>query len=250
VLGRFLEKRFRSADNETMFIHKADTKEPSTALDALQQEVGHFIAIVCNYMEDCFGIDDRSGKEIKLNKKFLESNLLGKYEYIKSLHGEILGYWIQLQKTITDAEDIGKLDRFVSSVRNAMYAAKSFKDALPDKEQLHNSSNKVKFAFYYQTKPGVENFCKSIQKMIKKGQKDPGNSLAEIYKSVTSGYTTTLQHLYKEGTAHVNENEISTMLNFNREIFTGFKSLVFAVKDYLLDKEQSKHFDDLPGFIR
>jgi hypothetical protein len=40
------------------------------------------------------------------------------------------------------------------------------------------------------------------------------------------------------------------MLNFNREIFTGFKSLVFAVKDYLLDKEQSKHFDDLPGFIR
>jgi hypothetical protein len=40
------------------------------------------------------------------------------------------------------------------------------------------------------------------------------------------------------------------MLNFNREIFTGFKSLVFAAKDYLLDKEQSKHFDDLPGFIR
>jgi phosphate:Na+ symporter len=48
----------------------------------------------------------------------------------------------------------------------------------------------------------------------------------------------------------VNETEITTMLNFNREIFTGFKSLVFAVKDFLLDKEQSKQFDDLPGFIR
>jgi phosphate:Na+ symporter len=75
--------------------------------------------------------------------------------------------------------------------------------------------------------------------------------LSAVYRSVTSGYTTTLQHLYKEGTAgNVNETEITTMLNFNREIFTGFKSLVFAAKDHLLDKEQSKHFDDLPGFIR
>lgn len=74
---------------------------------------------------------------------------------------------------------------------------------------------------------------------------------SEIYKSVTSGYTNTLQHLYKEGTAgKVNETEITTLLNFNREIFTGFKSLVFAVKDRLLDKDQSKHFDEMPGFIR
>jgi phosphate:Na+ symporter len=234
-----------------MFIHKAATKEPSTALDALQHEAAHFIAIVCHYIQDCFEIDDRSGKEIRMNKKFLESDLSEKYEYVKSLHGEILSYCIQLQKTITDTEDSEELDRLVSSVRNAMYAAKSFKDALPDKEQLHNSSNEVKFAFYNQTKPEVENFCKSIQKLMKQDQKDAGNSLTGIYRSVTSGYTKTLQHFYKEGTAeHVNETEISTMLNFNREIFTGFKSLVFAVKDYLLDKEQSKLFDDLPGFIR
>ena len=132
-----------------------------------------------------------------------------------------------------------------------MYAGRSFKDALPDEEQLHNSSNEIKFAFYDQTKKEVEKFCKAIQGLLKGDRQNAANDLASIYKFVTSGYTATLQHLYKEGTAgKVNETEITTMLNFNREIFTGFKSLVIAAKDRLLDKEQSKQFDDLPGFIR
>jgi phosphate:Na+ symporter len=251
VLGRFLDNRFRSADDETMFIHKVDVKEPSTALDALLKETNHFIEVVCNYALSCFEISDKKQPEAKLNKRYLENNILEKYEYIKFLYGEIHSYYIQMQKTTTNKEDVEMLDRLMSSNRNGMYAAKSFKDALPDKEQLQNSSNEIKFAFYKETRTEVEKFCKAVQELLKENERNKAKGLTDIYRSVTSGYTTTLSHLYKEGTAgHVNEIEITTMLNFNREIFTGFKSLVFAVKDYLLDKEQSKHFDDLPGFIR
>src|SRR6188474_1757233 len=133
VLGRFLEKRFLSADDETMFIHKVDVKEPSTALDALEKETNHFIEVVCIYSLDCFEIANKLQKESKLNKKFIGHNVFEKYDYIKFLYGEIHGYYIQMQKTATNKEDVEKLDRFMSSVRNAMYAAKSFKDALPDK---------------------------------------------------------------------------------------------------------------------
>jgi len=251
LFGRLLEKMFRSADDETMFIHKVDVKEPSTALDALEKETNHIIRVVCNYVLSCFELEDKLQKEIELSKKFLDSNILEKYDYIKFLYGEIHSYYIQMQKTTTDKQDVEKLDRLMSSVRNAMYAAKSFKDALPDKEQLHNSSNEIKYAFYKETRSEVEKFCKAVQESLKEDEQDDAKSLAAIYKSVTSGYTSTLQHLYKEGIARkVSETEITTMLNFNREIFTGFKSLVFGVKDYLLDKEQSKKFDELPGFIR
>jgi len=251
VLGRFLDNRFRSADDETMFIHKVDVKEPSTALDALEKETNHFIELVCNYALSCFEIHDKKQQGTKLNKRYLENNILEKYEYIKFLYGEIHSYYIQMQKTTTNKEDVEMLDRRMSAIRNGMYAAKSFKDALPDKEQLQNSSNEIKFEFYKETRAEVEKFCKAVQELLKENKEDKAKGLTEIYRSVTSGYTTTLQHLYKEGTAgHVNETEITTMLNFNREIFTGFKSLVFAAKDHLLDKEQSKLFDDLPGFIR
>ena len=251
VLGRFLENRFRSADDETMFIHKVDVKEPSTALDALEKETSHFIEVVCNYALNCFEISDKKQTETKLNKKYLDNNILEKYDYIKFLYGEIHSYYIQMQKTTTNKEDAEKLDRLMSSNRNAMYAAKSFKDALPDKEQLQNSSNEIKFAFYKETRTEVEKFCKAVQELLKEDKENDVQEFTAIFKSVTSGYTTTLQHLYKEGTAgNVNETEITTMLNFNREIFTGFKSLVFAAKDLLLDKDQSRQFDELPGFIR
>ena len=251
VLGRFLENRFRSADDETMFIHKIDVKEPSTALDALVKETNHFIEAVCNYVLSCFEISVKKQPESKLNQKYLDHNILEKYEYIKFLYGEIHSYYIQMQKTTTNKEDVEMLDRLMSSNRNGMYAAKSFKDALPDKEQLQNSSNEIKFAFYKETRAEVEKFCKAVQELLKENKEDKVKKFSNIYKSVTAGYTTTLQHLYKEGTAgKVNETEITTMLNFNREIFTGFKSLVFAVKDHLLDKDQSKQFDELPGFIR
>ena len=251
ILGRFLENRFRSADDETMFIHKADVKEPTTALDALEKETNHFLQVVCNYALSCFDIRDKKQGELKLNKKYVENNILEKYEYIKFLYGEIHSYYIKFQKTTTNKEDVEKLDRFMSSIRNGMYAAKSFKDALHDKEQLQNSSNEVKFEFYKETKAEVEKFCRAVQKLLQEENKDISGEFSSLFKSVTTGYTDTLQHLYKEGTAgKVSETEITTMLNFNREIFTGFKSLVFAIKDYLLDKEQSKQFDDLPGFIR
>ncbi len=49
-----------------------------------------------------------------------------------------------------------------------MYAAKSFKDAVPDKEELHNSSNETKYAFYQQTKLEVKKFCEGVQELLMK----------------------------------------------------------------------------------
>jgi phosphate:Na+ symporter len=87
--------------------------------------------------------------------------------------------------------------------------------------------------------------------LLDAGENQHSEKLAALYKSITQAYTDTLQFLYKEGTSgYVSETEITTMLNFNREIFTAFKSILFAAKDYLLDKQQSKFFDELPGFIR
>ena len=48
----------------------------------------------------------------------------------------------------------------------------------------------------------------------------------------------------------IDEVEFSTIVNFNREIFTCEKSIAFALKDFLLSEEESIKFDDLPGFIR
>jgi len=46
------------------------------------------------------------------------------------------------------------------------------------------------------------------------------------------------------------ESEISTLVNFIREPYTAFKSILFALKDYLLNAQDADKFGELPGFIR
>jgi phosphate:Na+ symporter len=76
-------------------------------------------------------------------------------------------------------------------------------------------------------------------------------SITKLYHTIQEGYTQTLQELYIEGIArHLNEVEISTLINFNREMYTAFKSLMFTLKDYLLSGKETDYFTEIPGFIR
>lgn len=251
LFGRFLEKRFSGNDDETMFIHKVASLEPSVALFAMEKESRHFLHTVLDLTWTWFEKENKYSNTMELHKVFSGKTASDKYEYIKFLHGEIHTFYIQLQKNVTDKEETEKLDRLISSVRNTMYAAKNIKDAVPDMEQLRNSANDVKYNFYMQTRLSADSFCNKIYELLNENPALHFEELTGLYHSVTRNYTSTLQQLYKESTAeNMSETEITTLLNFNREIFTAFKSLLFGIKDYLFDKEQSKYFDDLPGFIR
>lgn len=251
IFGKFLENRFRNTDDETMFIHKVSASEPSAAIIAMEKEDRHFLFAVHDFMISCFHIESRNVYETGLRKSFVTKSVNEKYEYIKYLHGEIHTYYIKVQQITTDKEDVEKLDRIISSVRNGMYAVKSFKDALQDINQLEKSSNDIKYEFYKQSKQVVKKFCDDILQLLNNPEAANPDTIIAVYRTVTGGYAASLQHFYKESTARqVSEKEISTLLNFNRELVTGFKSLVFGVKDYLLDRKQSKVMDELPGFIR
>jgi len=251
LFSGFLEKRFRGNDDETLFIHKVDSLDPAIALFAMEKENRHFIYTVLDFTWSCFETPNHHLSTMGLRKDFPGKPIQEKYEYIKFLHGEIHAYAVQLQKSLSEKEDIEKLNRLVSSVRNTMYAAKNIKDAIPDTGQLRNSSNDVKYSFYLQTQHSVDVFCTKVFALLNENTAPDFEEMIALYHSVTGDYTTALQQLYRENTAdHVDEKEITTLLNFNREIFTAFKSFFFGVKDHLFDKEQSRHFDELPGFIR
>ena len=252
IFAGFLEKRFKESDNETLFIYDVSPAETSTALLAMKKESRHFFNAVLDFSWSCFGRENIYADEMMLHKDFPGKNFHTKYTYIKFLHGEIHSYYIQVQKNCTDNEDLEHLDRMISSVRNTMYGAKSLKDAIPDMEQLRNSSNDIKYNFYEQTSLNADEFCRKTYELLNERTAEVDfQHLVALYHSITERYTATLQQLYKESTAgHVSETEITTLLNFNREIFTFFKSMIFGLKDYLYDKEQSKSLDELPGFIR
>src|SRR5688572_17586005 len=249
IFGKFLEKLFKDEDTETLYIHKVPPSEADLAIDAFEEENKHFLQTVIDFCLKCFDLDEAID-DVHEKKTKRKRSLTEQYEFIKNLYGEMHTYSLRVQSASIRNEDIEKLERRVSSSRNTMYAAKSMKDAIPDIEQLRNSSNDVKHDFYLQTGKAVEQFCTRIINLLQKESVEP-EIVIEIFKSVPKEYNNSLQFLYKDKIAgHVSDIEITTLVNFNREIFSVFKSLMFGIKDLFLEKEQSKQLDELPGFLR
>ncbi|MDP4261305.1 MAG: Na/Pi symporter [Bacteroidota bacterium] len=251
VFARFLEKRFTGKDEESLFIRKVSVADSELASGALEKETRHFIFHVMSFTANAFGDEFKVPGEIR-NKSFERKQATEKYEYIKTLHGEIQGFSVKLQNAPSLQNERARLDQLISCIRNSMYAAKSIRDALHDIDQLRNSSNDAKYGFYLATRDKVVAFCNEVSDLLQQqNTKENFEKITALYKNIQQGYNQSLQELYKEGIAgHVNHTEISTLFNFNREMYTAFKAMVFALKDYLLTIKESDYFDELPGFIR
>ena len=76
-------------------------------------------------------------------------------------------------------------------------------------------------------------------------------ALAVFYRTIITGYPETLQTLHKNSLSKsVNEIKISALINFNRELYTFFKSTLYGRKDYLLSLADAGYFGSLPVFIK
>ncbi|MBI1344255.1 MAG: hypothetical protein GC171_15130 [Terrimonas sp.] len=250
--GRFLNNRFPAEDDTTLYINKVRTADTELAVLAFMNETRRFLEFTFYFSAHMFDpkttihIDDKTGKS------FSKKHPLEMYDYIKNLHGKMHSYYVQLQSNIITKEETESLDRLIASVRNGMYAAKSMKDVYDDINQLRNSSNDRKFGFYIhmrdQFKKMVEELLQELSQENGKGRKD---IFINLYKQVVANYNKALSELYHLGnTEKLSQVEISTIINFNREIYTCLKSLLYAIKGWRLSPGESAAFDELPGFIR
>ena len=253
LFGKFLLTRFSDTEDESFYISQVPVEDPGLALEALENETKLLINHVIDYSIQSFGeASDGIQSNNTVQKNFNSKTIREKYVHIKHQHGEMHNYYLKLQNSTKDKSDSERLSQLIAAIRNTMYAAKSINDAQHDIEQMSNSSNDVKFNFYLQSKESLMNFCRQVQLLLN-GHKEGTHveALTVIYRTVTTGYSETLQSLYKNSLSKsVNEIEISTLINFNRELYTFFKSTLYGLKDYLLSPAEAEYFDSLPGFIR
>jgi phosphate:Na+ symporter len=252
MFGKFLERRFVDSDNETLFIHKVKVGDTELAVAALEKETQHLIYHVAGLAFAAFEKKQTPVPQLQFSKGFESKTLLEKYEYVKQIHGEVQQFSFQLQRSDISKEISFRIGQLITSFRNAMYAAKNIKDALPDIDQLKKSSNDLKYDFYRRTSDHVAGFFDNINEILASGNAESYfEKLRTIYTSAQADYKNTMEEIYQKGMLEtLTEIEFSTVVNFNREIFTLEKSIVFSLKDYLLTEEQANYFDELPGFIR
>ena len=162
------------------------------------------------------------------------------------------GFCLKVLNASPARSETERIDQLMAAIRNFMYAAKNIRDAQRDISQMKNSSNDVKYEIYNQYRNELTELYSRVLKMLNKQNNiNRIEELSAVYQIISTGYSESVDRLYRENLAKkVNEIEISTLLNFNRELYTAYKSMWFGLKDFLLTTQEAEQFDALPGFIR
>lgn len=254
LLNRFsraLEKLFTTSGvTETAFIGNANLAEPETALDLFKRETEFFI-----YNSMIFNLE-LFGNYSKLKKENSEFELLNekrknhiksideKYILLKQVQGKLQAFYLSLRTKVTDVQN-AQLNQIISSVRSAMHSIKSMKDISSNIVNLRDSTNDVKYNLFVQQKKETEDLYEKLNLLIKDKSSDL-KVLHSIFEDIQKNYSNSLNNFYKDAQEiSIDDSDISTALNLNRELFTSNKAMLMAVKDFLFEEKEALRFNDI-----
>lgn len=249
-ISAVLEKKFTKPDTGLKFLTPTVLADITLSVEAFKSECHSFCIDNIDFSLRCFGEEEVGISEEELHRHYQLASFSAKYETIKQLHGKIRDYYFQISRLNDIPAVTVELDRLVRAIRNGMYAAKNMKDVLHNIEQLRNSSNNSKYQFYCDRKERHLLLCHQLLQQLRALPSDV-REMKKIYLDITGDYEKTLQFLYGSNIRGIlDEAEISTLVNFNREVVSAQKSLFFAVKDIVFPEAMSESLEHLPGFIR
>jgi phosphate:Na+ symporter len=250
---KFLELFFKDTDAATVaFISNATLKEPETALDLLRMETKYFIHNSMLFNLELFKIDtlllreNINFKTINEKRNFFSKTIAEKYEYLKQLQGEIQAFYLDL-RTKLEGEQQAELSQLISAVRSAMHSVKSVKDIGTNITNLRNSSKDIKYNFFIHHKKETENLYIQLNAFLSDDKKASFEELQHLFDSIQNNYSSALNTFYTEAvTAPIEKIDITTVINFNRELFTSNKAMLMAVKEIVLEEKEAEYFNEIP----
>ena len=249
---KLIERFFQDINGATTaFIGQANVSEPETALDLFRRETEYFIHNCMIFNLGHFKIDTSFlevypvFKSINEKKRFFSMSWEEKYVFLKELQGELQIFYIALRNKLP-IEENSQLNQSISAVRSSMYSIKSFKDIESNISNLRHSSKDIKFDFYMHHKKEIEHLYHQLEVLIMQKKKADVEILKNLFNEIHINYSSSLNDFYQEAQqARIDEIDMTTVINFNRELFTSNKAMLMAVKDILLEEKQAQDFNEI-----
>jgi phosphate:Na+ symporter len=240
---------------KSAYLQHPENCDAESAEALLKKEAGYFIYNAIHLNTKLLNIAPEATLRIPayedLHEKTNYTSLPSyeKYNWVKEHHGEIQSaYLIFTNKNYQ--KDADALPQYISAVRNAMHAAKSMKDISNNIQQLSQSSKALKFDFFLNYQLQTLTLLRKLVYWLSHSKKPSYQELMTIYNLLEESYQNELNRFYKEASdTKLDDMEITTLLNFHREGFSANRALLMAIKDWVLDQEAAKAFNEEPSFI-
>lgn len=250
--ANFLNKRYAGGnDREGIYIHESSVEEPESALEALRKETNHLVSLVLKLWSIAFHQkSEESSDSGNLNIFKLEKNLQDHYSQIKRLHGEIINFYGDLQKQSLTGDESSNLSNVITATGNALHAAKDIKDIEDNLTTFRKSGNNTLNSLYESFNDISLTMIEKFKQMTSSKADDMSlEEYGELMIDIQKNYDKILQKVYDHpNRKHLKEEEIATVLNVNRQLYSTNKAIIRALKDYKLSPDLSAQFENLPHF--
>jgi len=251
----FLERFFKDSDGSTTaFIGHASFAEPVTALDLFRRETKYFIHNSMIFNQELFKIDTHllrdnlDYKSINEKKRFYLKPIDEKYDFLKQLQGELQSFYLELRPKLR-TEQYSEINQLISAVRSSLHSVKSVKDIGSNISNLRHSSKEIKYNFFIHHRKETETLYLQMNAFMIQEKSATFEDLQSVFDSIQTNYTSALNNFYTEAqNAPIEDIDITTVINFNRELFTSNKAMLMAVKDFLLQEKQAEGFNEIPVY--
>ena len=250
--AKFLEFFFKDTDaSAAAFIGNADTSEPETALDLFKRETEYFIHNSMLYNLALFDIDIRPlcehpvFKTINEKRKFFSKTIDEQYDFLKLLQGELQSFYLSLRTKIK-VEQNPELSQLISAARSSMHAIKSMKGIESNIANLRRSSTDIKFNLFTKQRAETEELYKQLIALMEHEAKPDFEKFQNIFFKIQDNYSSTLNDFYKEAQdGHIEDMDITTVINFNRELFTSHKAILKSVEVLFCEEKEAESFNEV-----
>ena len=250
-LTSLLKKLFTDTTlTATVFLKDAEHADAATALSLFQKETHLFIYTSIRFNLELFEIttgnetSNTEFDEINKQRNYESKKAEEKYEFLKQHQGEIQSFFLDLRSK-SDSERNARLNQLISAVRSSMHAAKSVNDISSNIANLKKSTENIQYDFFMHHRDTTRNFYTQLLQLTASGKPDLA-ALRKLLEKVQERYTAALDDFYREAqNSGVNGTDITTIINFNRELFTSNKAILMAVKDFLLDEDEAADFNTM-----
>lgn len=256
LYAKLLIRLFPTGNHQKVaYLTSKDNTDADSAVLLLQKETGYFIYNTMLLNKKLLSIPTGSYEKIEVyelkNNRFRFDKMSPEehYRFIKELHGEIQAAYFRYAQLQLPAEN-NRLSLFISSIRNAMHAAKSIKDIADNINNLSRSSKSLKFDFFTSFQQQTANLHQKLLTWLQNNPRPGYQDILQSSKEIESNYTNNLNRFYREAAdTKLSELEITTLINFSRECFSANRSMLMAVKDLMLDEKEAALFNEEPVFI-
>lgn len=245
-MARLLQRLFvRPAGAESRFVTQTSATITAAALPAMTNEVAALIDRVLDQNRYAFSpplavMDTGASGRQTVSWGQPPSDYEQMYRRNKQLEGEILAFASQVQRQPNEPAASERLNQLLFAARCAVHAAKSLSDVHHDLIALRDAADPILGHYLQDFRASLEDVYESLFQLDAENATAVAHDYAGIHRKIQSIH----DNLHAQILVHVSEqqlrrDDISTLLNVNRELLSSNTSLLLALQALGLDETEA-----------